>query len=83
VVPTVLTADEIDSKVHYILKDLNKKKLTIRAHPFLAAYLTKGLGSLRIKWFRKHYKWIRVEVNPSLSLLEYQLLDENQDEIIF
>ena len=83
VIPTVLYADEIDGKVHYILKDLNKKKLVIRTHPFLAAYLTKGFRSFRFRWFLKYLKWIKVTVNPSLSLLEYQFVDENQEEIIF
>ena len=82
VVPTVLTADEINNKVTYILKDLHKSKLTLKAHPFMAAYLTKGLRSPQIQWFLKYYKWIRVKVNPALSLLEYQFLDENQEEII-
>ncbi len=82
VVPTVLTADEINNKVTYILKDLNKSKLSLKAHPFMAAYLTKGFRSPQIQWFFKYFKWIKVKVNPALSLLEYQFLDENQEEII-
>jgi len=82
VVPTVLHADEINNKVTYILKDLNKLKLTLKAHPFVVAYLTKGWRSPRNKWFLKYFKWVRVRVNPALSLLEYQFLDENKEEII-
>jgi ribonuclease G len=82
VVPTLLFADEINNKVTYILKDLNKTKLTLKVHPFIAAYLTKGIRSQQFQWFRKFFKWVRIIGNNSFSLLEYQFLDENQEEII-
>ena len=82
VVPTLLFADEISRKVGYILKDLNKPKLTIKVHPYIAAFLTKGIHSLRMKWFRKYYKWVKVRENTAFSLMEYQFLDDNNEEII-
>ncbi|MEE4286850.1 MAG: Rne/Rng family ribonuclease [Mariniphaga sp.] len=82
IMPTILFADELDSKVKYILKDLNKKKLLISVHPYIAAYLTKGLKSIRNKWFFKFFKWVKIESNNSLSFLEYHFFDENMEEII-
>jgi ribonuclease G len=82
IMPTVLFADEVDSKVKYILKDLNKKKLTVTVHPYIAAYLTKGIKSFRNKWFFQFYKWVKIESNNSLSFLEYHFFDENMEEII-
>jgi ribonuclease G len=82
VVPTLLFADEITNKVIYILKDLNKSHLTVKLHPFIAAYLTKGFHSPRIKWFRKYFKWVRIVGNVNFTLFEYQFLDGNQEEII-
>ena len=82
IVPTVLFADEIDGKVKYVLKDLNKKKLLVKLHPYTAAYLTKGLKSLRNQWFLKYFKWVKVEPNSSYSFLEYHFYDENLEEII-
>ena len=82
IVPTVLFADELNSKVIYILKDLNKKKILLKVHPFIAAYLTKGRKSFRVKWFFKFFKWIRIEGIPSYSYLEYHFFDENIEEII-
>lgn len=82
IMPTVLFADELDNKVKYILKDLNKKKLRISVHPYIAAYLTSGLKSFRNQWFFKFYKWVRIESNSSLSFLEYHFFDENMEEII-
>lgn len=82
IVPSVLFADEIDSKVKYILKDLNKKKILIKLHPYSAAYLTKGLKSIRNRWFLDYFKWVKVEGNSSYSYLEYHFFDENLEEII-
>ncbi len=82
ITPTVLFADELESKVKYILKDLNKKKLSLQVHPYVAAYLTKGIISLRIKWFLKNFRLVEVVSDTSLSFLEYHFFDENQEEII-
>jgi ribonuclease G len=82
IMPSILFADDLDNKVHYILKDLNKKRLSLKVHPFIAAYLTHGLKSLRNRWFIKFFKWIIVESNSSYSLLEYHFYDENKEEII-
>lgn len=82
VTPTILFTDELDTKVDYVFKDLNKKKLTIRVHPYVAAYLTKGLMSRRRKWAFKYWRPVAVEEVSSLSMLEYQILDENLEEII-
>jgi ribonuclease G len=82
VVPSILFIDEINSKITYILKDLNKSRLTLTVHPFIAAYLTKGLPSIRMLWLRKYYKWVKIKLNSSFTLLEYTFLDENQEEII-
>ncbi len=82
VVPSVLFADDINNKVNYILKDLNKKKLVIKVHPYVAAYLTKGRKSFRMKWFFKFFKWVRVEENNNYTFLEYHFFDENLEEII-
>ncbi|MBN1822048.1 MAG: Rne/Rng family ribonuclease [Prolixibacteraceae bacterium] len=82
VVPTLLFADELSNKVVYIIKDLDKKKLLLKVHPYVAAYLRKGLKSYQKKWFLKYFKWVRIEVNNSYTFLEYHFFDENMEEII-
>jgi len=82
IVPTILFADEIDGKVKYALKDLNKNKLLLKLHPYTSAYITKGLKSVRNQWFFKYFKWVKIEANNSYSLLEYHFFDENMEEII-
>jgi ribonuclease G len=82
IMPSVLLADELDSKVKYIIKDINKKSLSIKAHPYIAAYLTKGFKSHRNRWFFQFFKWVKVQPDNSLAFLEYHFFDENAEEII-
>jgi len=82
IVPTILFVDELDNKVKYILKDLNKKRLYLKVHPYIAAYLKKGWKSPRNQWFFQYFKWVRVESNGSYAFLEYHFFDENLEEII-
>lgn len=82
IVPSILFADELNGKVKYALQELNKKKLTLKVHPYVAAYLTKGMNSPRNKWFFKHMKWVDVEGISAYSYLEYHFYDENLEEII-
>ncbi len=82
IMPAILFVDELDGKVKYILKDLNKKKLVVKVHPYIAAYLTKGFKSYRNNWLFKYLKWVKVEANNSYAYLEYHFFDENLEEII-
>ncbi len=82
IVPAILFADDLDSKVKYIFTDLNKKKLVLKVHPYVAAYLTKGLKCFRNRWFFNYFKWVRIEENNSYAFLEYHFFDESEEEII-
>ncbi len=82
VVPTVLFVDELDGKIMYALKELNKKKLYLKVHPYIAAYLTKGFKNYRTGWFLKYLRWVKIEAVSSYSYLEYHVFDENEEEII-
>lgn len=82
ITPTILLIDEIESKVNYLFNDLNKKKLTIQVHPFVAAYIKKGWPSIVQRWSLKNFKRIRVDSVSSLSFLDYHFLDESGDEMI-
>jgi ribonuclease G len=82
VTPTVLLTDELENKVAYIFKELNKSKLTIKVHPYVGAYLTKGLWSIKSKWALTFFKRIKIESVDSQNFMEYHFLDENLEEII-
>ncbi len=82
VTPTILFTDELENKVNFIFKDLNKKSLTLKVHPYVAAFLTKGLMSRKRKWAFKFFRPVRIEGVNSMGLLEYHFFDDNMEEII-
>ena len=52
-----------------------------KVHPYLASYFTKGIMSIRFKWFLKYKKWISVEPVSANQLVEYSFLDKNHKKI--
>jgi len=44
-------------------------------HPFVEAYLKKGMNSIQRKWFMKHKKWVSVKGTAKFQLLQYQFED--------
>ena len=83
VTPTILFTDEIASKIDYIFSDLNHKKIVIHVHPFVEAYLKKGILSILRKWRWKYKKKIEISAEDNIHLLEAHYFDETLEEIIF
>ena len=78
---TVLIVDEIEDKLNHALTVDKQKQVAIAAHPFIAAYLSKGLLSKRIKWFFKYKKWVKIRPIYAYHILQYALFDKNDDEL--
>ncbi len=77
---SILILDGIERDLDFILSSKPKAKLSIKVHPFLEAYLTKGWPSLRMKWFLKYNKWIKIYKDEDFSMLQYRFFDQD-DEI--
>jgi len=78
---TILLIDEIENNLRYILQQLNQKKITLVAHPFIEAYLTKGFYSVQRKWFMKHKRWVNIRKSDAYQFLEYRFFDAKGEEI--
>jgi ribonuclease G len=50
------------------------KKIQLHIHPFIAAYLTKGVNSIRFKWYLKHKKWINIIPRDAYTYLYYKFI---------
>jgi ribonuclease G len=77
--PTLLITDDIYKNIKYLLGF--HKKLSLEVHPFVHAYLTKGLWSVQAKWWWTHKKWITIRSNSNLGLMNFMLFDERNEEI--
>ncbi|MFO8067966.1 MAG: Rne/Rng family ribonuclease [Bacteroidales bacterium] len=79
--PSSMLVDEIENNISYLIEEQNEKSLTLRVHPYVYAYITKGLFSIKWKWFLKFKKWIKVKPVFSYQFLEYHFFNKQDDEI--
>jgi ribonuclease G len=76
----ILIIDEIEGRLDLIAKQDKEKNLFLHCHPFIAAYITKGLfKSLRRQWARKYRRNLKVIPRDSYKFLEYDFFN-NKDE---
>ena len=79
--PAILITDEIEERLAFMVDKIKTSKIYLNAHPFVAAYLTKGLIPLRIKWNLKYGICLKVQPVTSYHLLEYHFFDSSDNEI--
>lgn len=69
----IVLIDKINTELENIIRERSYKgKIVINTHPFIAAYLTKGFVSIRLKWLFKYKRWIQVMPRDAYSYLEYR-----------
>jgi ribonuclease G len=73
--------DDIENNLNYLIQEQNEKKLTLTVHPFVHAYITKGLNSLQLQWFLKYKHWVKVIPMKNYHLLEFRFYNKNGDEL--
>jgi len=77
----ILIIDEMENRLELIAHQEKDKNIFLHTHPFIAAYLTKGLfKSLRRKWSKKHNKNLKVIPRDSYKFLEYHFFN-GKDEM--
>lgn len=77
-----LIIDEIENNMRYLLLDQNEDQITVQVHPFLYAYLNKGLFSIKRKWKWKYNRKIDVKEVKSFHITQYNFLNKNGEEIL-
>ncbi len=78
---SILLTDEIERDLSFIAQSHPKTKLKLFVHPYVEAFLKKGIPNMQMKWYFKFQKYIRVYSDNDYSLMEYRFFDYNDDEI--
>ncbi len=79
--PSLLFTDKLEEKLDYLTNSLMIKKFVLYVHPFVEAYIKKGVFSLYGKWRRRFGRGFKVIANESLAYLEYRVIDGEGKEI--
>ena len=76
----IVLLEKLEHELEQLLKK-DYKKLTLNTHPFIAAFLTKGIPSIRLKWYFKHKKWVKIQPRDAYTYLEYHFFDKDGTQI--
>ncbi len=78
---SILLVDDIERDLTFIAQSRPKSKVILNVHPYIEAYLKRGLPSIQMKWYRRYLKWVKVVANSEYHLTQYRFFDVNEDEI--
>ena len=79
--PSIIIIDKLEENLKDIVKNTDNKNITLQTHPFIHAYLSSGLFSIRYKWMRKYKIKLKIQKMSSFGFLEYHFIDMHQNKI--
>jgi len=79
--PTILFTDELQTQLAFIVDKIKTKKLILNVHPFVSAWLKKGLFPMYRRWNLKYRISLKVQPATSYHMLEYHFYDRDENEI--
>lgn len=78
---SLLFTDTLKEKIEYLVSSLNVKGFILYVHPFVDAYLKKGIWSIYQRWRMEYGRKFRILPDQSLAYLQYRIIDKDRNEI--
>ena len=78
---SILFTDKLEEKIEYLVENLKVKKFVMYIHPYVEAYIKKGIFSIYSKWRRNYGRGVKVVADESLAYLQYKVFDADKNEI--
>ena len=79
--PSLLFTDTLKEKIDYLVNTLGKQGFIMYVHPFVDAYIKKGLFSMYGKWRREFGRQFKVVPDQALAYLQYRIIDSEGNEL--
>ena len=80
--PSLLFTDKLKDKIDYLINSLNVNGFIMYVHPFVDAYLKKGLLFSEYHNWRKEFgRKFKIKPDQSLAYLQYKVFDKKGNEI--
>ena len=81
--PSILFTDTLFDKLEYMVKKLGMRDFIMYVHPFVEAYLKKGLfHTIYGSWRSKLGRCFKIMPDESMAYLQYRLVDKERNEVI-
>ncbi len=76
----IVVVERMEERIRAIIQK-EKGKIYLHVHPFVEAFLTKGIKSIQVKWFLKYKKWVTIIPRDSFKYLEYKIYNADKEEL--
>ena len=76
-----LFTDNLERKIDCLVNKHHVKKFNLHVHPYVAAYINKGIVPLGLTWKIKYSTRMKVIPDQSLAFMEYKFFDPDRNEI--
>lgn len=78
---SILITDQIENNLRYIVDEFKTKRLVLKTHPFIAAYLKAGLISIRRKWSMKYGVNLKIIGETDLPYLNFKFYNDKGEPL--
>ena len=78
---SILFTDTLESKIDTLVNRIGINKFYLHVHPYVAAYINKGVFSLKRQWQLKYGLGIRIIPSQKLAFLQYEFYDTDKQFI--
>ncbi|MDE6121535.1 MAG: ribonuclease E/G, partial [Muribaculaceae bacterium] len=80
--PSLLFTDTLYEKLEYLVNTLGQRDFVMYVHPFVEAYIRKGLwNNLYRTWRRRLGRCFKILPDESLAYLQYRVFDADRKEL--
>ena len=78
---SILFTDTLESKIDTLVNKIGVRKFFLYVHPYVAAYINKGVFSLKRQWQMKYGLGVHVIPSQKLAFLQYEFYDSDKQFI--
>lgn len=79
--PSILFTDTLQDKLSWLTGTMGIKDFKMYVHPFVDAYIKKGLVSIYTKWRMAYGRKFKIIPDENLTYLQYRVVDASGNEI--
>lgn len=78
---SIIFTDQLESKIDRLVNKIGVKTFYLHVHPYVAAYINKGVLSLKRKWQLKYGLGVHIVPSQKLAFLQYEFYDNKRQYI--
>ena len=82
IAPTVSIEEQIENQLSYLTEEKGERYVEIHTGPYIAAYLTKGLWSVKRRWAWKHRCRLKVVSDMSMGYVDVQFFNRQGEQLM-